>query len=49
MVLPDEWGPLLMKTSVFNRWVEMALAVGAIVFVLLLAGVGSGALTSPAP
>ena len=38
-----------MKTSVFNRWVEIALAVGAVVFVLLLAGVGSGALTTPTP
>jgi hypothetical protein len=38
-----------MRTSVFNRWVEIALAIGAVVFVLLLAGVGSGALTSPTP
>lgn len=38
-----------MKTRVFNRWVGIALAVGVVVFVLLLAGVGSGALTSPTP
>jgi hypothetical protein len=38
-----------MKTRVFNRWVGIALAVGAFIFVLLLAGVGSGALTSPTP
>jgi hypothetical protein len=33
----------------FERWVGAALAFGAIVFVLLLAGVGSGVLMSPAP
>jgi hypothetical protein len=38
-----------MKTRVFNRWVGIALAVGAFIFVLLLAGVGSAALTSPTP
>lgn len=38
-----------MKTRVFDRWVGVALAAGAVVFVLLLAGVGSGVLTSPTP
>jgi hypothetical protein len=38
-----------MKTRVFDRWVGIALAAGAFVFVLLLAGVGSGVLTNPTP
>jgi hypothetical protein len=33
----------------FERWVGVALALGAVVFVLLLAGVGSGVLMSPTP
>jgi hypothetical protein len=36
-----------MATSVVNRVVLVLLVAGAIVFVLLLAGVGSGALTNP--
>jgi hypothetical protein len=33
----------------FERWIGVALAFGAIAFVLLLAGVGSGILMSPTP
>ena len=33
----------------FERWIGVALALGALVFVLLLAGVGSGILTVPTP
>jgi hypothetical protein len=34
------------RRSAFNRVIGVILALGAIVFVLLLAGVGSGFLTS---
>jgi hypothetical protein len=37
-----------MKAKTFDRVIATALAIGAIVFVLLLAGVASGILTSPA-
>jgi hypothetical protein len=33
----------------FNRWIGAALAFGAVVFVLLLAGVGSSVLMNPTP
>jgi hypothetical protein len=33
----------------FNTAIGVVLAVGAAVFVFLLAGVGSGVLTNPAP
>jgi hypothetical protein len=33
----------------FEQWIGVALALGAVVFVLLLAGVGSGILMSPSP
>jgi hypothetical protein len=38
-----------MKARSFDRLIAAALAFGAIVFALLLAGVASGLLTSPAP
>jgi hypothetical protein len=38
-----------MKAKTFDRWVGVALAIGAFVFLLLLAGVGSGVLTNPTP
>jgi hypothetical protein len=33
----------------FDRWIAAALIFGAVVFVLLLAGVGSGILMNPTP
>jgi hypothetical protein len=36
-----------MREKTFERWIGLALAIGAVVFVLLLAGVGSGILTNP--
>ena len=38
-----------MKAKTFDRVIAAALAFGAVVFALLLAGVASGVLTSPAP
>jgi hypothetical protein len=38
-----------MKTRTFDRWVGVALAIGVVIFLLLLAGVGSGVLTNPTP
>lgn len=38
-----------MKAKTFDRLIAAALVFGAIVLVLLLAGVASGFLTSPAP
>ena len=39
----------MRKNRTFDRWVGVALAIGAVVFLLLLAGVGSGVLTKPTP
>ncbi len=37
----------MAKGKPFNRFIGYVLAVGAMAFVLLLAGVGSGILTNP--
>jgi len=39
----------MMGEKRFDRWIGVALAFGALVFVLLLAGVGSGILMDPTP
>ena len=36
-----------MRAKAFNRAIGWVLAAGAVVFVLLLAGLGSGLLTNP--
>ena len=36
-----------MKAKAFNRAIGWVLVAGAVVFVLLLAGLGSGLLTNP--
>lgn len=50
MVLHNRRVPgILSKASrkAFNKVIGVVLALGAVVFVLLLAGVGSGLLTNP--
>jgi hypothetical protein len=39
----------MTRRTSFERWIGVALALGALVFVLLLAGVGSEVLMSPTP
>ena len=39
----------MMGEKRFERWIGVALAVGALVFIFLLAGVGSGILMTPTP
>jgi hypothetical protein len=39
----------MMGEKRFEHWIGVALAVGALVFILLLAGVGSGILMTPTP
>jgi hypothetical protein len=36
-----------MKAKAYNRVIGWVLAIGALIFALLLAGVGSGLLTNP--
>jgi hypothetical protein len=38
-----------MKAKAFERGIAVALAFGAVVFALLLAGIASGIITSAAP
>jgi hypothetical protein len=38
-----------MSSKTFNRLVGIAMAIGAALFLLLLAGVGSGVLMNPTP